>query len=45
MQYAHLKCALAEQYKHKRDAYTEAKAEFVQKITEKAKAAYQNRYA
>ncbi len=44
-QYAHLKCALAEQYKYNRDAYTEAKAEFIQKITEKAKAVYQNRYA
>ena len=43
-QYEVLKLNLWKEYEHNRDAYTNAKTEFVQKYTEKAKAFYGNRY-
>lgn len=36
-EYEKLKLALAKQYKHNRDAYTNAKADFVKEIMNKAK--------
>lgn len=43
-EYQQLKLNLWHQYEHDRDAYTEAKAEFVKKHTADAKALYGNRY-
>ena len=43
-EYEKLKLSLWKEYKHNRDAYTNAKTEFVKKYTEKAKAFYGNRY-
>ena len=43
-EYEALKLNLWKKYEHNRDAYTNAKAEFVQKHTEKAKLTYGNRY-
>ena len=43
-EYERLKLSLWKQYEHNRDAYTNAKTEFVQKYTEQAKALYKNRY-
>ena len=43
-QYEVLKLNLWKKYEHNRDAYTNAKTEFVRKYTEKAKAFYGNRY-
>ena len=43
-QYEVLKLNLWKKYEHNRDAYTNAKTEFVKKYTEKAKAFYGNRY-
>ncbi len=43
-EYQRLKLSLWHKYEHNRDAYTEAKTEFVKKYTATAKALYQNRY-
>ena len=43
-EYEKLKLSLWKEYEHNRDAYTNAKTEFVKKYTEKAKAFYGNRY-
>ena len=43
-EYEKLKLSLWKEYEHNRDDYTNAKTEFVQKYTEKAKAFYSNRY-
>jgi len=43
-EYGKLKLSLWKKYKHNRDAYTNAKMEFVKKYTEKAKLIYGNRY-
>ncbi|MBQ2711878.1 MAG: GrpB family protein [Clostridia bacterium] len=43
-EYEELKLRLWKEYEHNRDAYTNAKTEFVKKYTEKAKAVYGNRY-
>ena len=43
-EYEKLKLSLWKEYEHNRDAYTNAKTEFVRKYTEKAKAFYGNRY-
>ena len=43
--YAKLKLSLLEKYKHNRDAYTEAKTEFITKYTEKARVEFGNKYA
>ena len=43
-EYEVLKLNLWKKYEHNRDAYTNAKTEFVKKYTEKAKAFYGNRY-
>ena len=43
-EYEELKLKLWKEYEHNRDGYTNAKTEFVQKYTEKAKAVYGNRY-
>lgn len=43
-EYEKLKLKLWRRYENNRDAYTEAKAEFVKKYTEKAREQYQNRY-
>ena len=43
-EYEKLKLSLWKEYEHNRDAYTNAKAEFVKKYTEKAKSIYGNRY-
>ena len=43
-EYEALKLKLWKEYEHNRDAYTNAKTEFVKKYTEKAKAFYSNRY-
>ncbi|MBO5774206.1 MAG: GrpB family protein, partial [Clostridia bacterium] len=43
-EYEDLKLNLWKKYEHNRDAYTNAKTEFVKKYTEKAKALYGNRY-
>lgn len=43
-EYEEMKLKLWKKYEHNRDGYTNAKTEFVQKYTEKAKAVYGNRY-
>ena len=43
-EYEELKISLWKEYEHNRDAYTNAKTEFVKKYTEKAKSIYGNRY-
>lgn len=43
-EYGRLKIALGKKYEHNRDGYTNAKAEFINKYTEKAKAEYPGRY-
>ena len=43
-EYEKLKISLWKKYEHNRDAYTNAKTEFVKKYTEKAKVLYGNRY-
>ena len=43
-EYEKLKISLWKEYEHNRDAYTNAKTEFVKKYTEKAKSIYGNRY-
>lgn len=42
--YERLKLSLWKQYEHNRDAYTEAKTEFIKNYTEKAKKLYGGRY-
>lgn len=42
--YERMKLELWKKFEHDRDGYTEAKTEFVRNCTEKAKAAYGNRY-
>lgn len=44
-EYETLKLTLKTRYEHNRDAYTDAKTEFVGKYTKKAKEEYKNRYA
>ena len=43
-EYEDLKLDLWKKYEHNRDAYTNAKTEFVKRYTEKAKVLYDNRY-
>ena len=43
-EYEKLKLSLWKEYEHNRDAYTNAKTEFVKKYTEQAKMIYGNRY-
>ena len=43
-EYEKLKLSLWKEHEHNRDAYTNAKTEFVKKYTEKAKLIYGNRY-
>lgn len=43
-QYEKMKRELWKQYEHNRDAYTDGKTDFVKKYTDRAKAAYGNRY-
>ncbi|MBR2989115.1 MAG: GrpB family protein [Clostridia bacterium] len=43
-EYEKLKLSLWKKYEHNRDAYTNAKTDFVKKYTEKAKVFYGNRY-
>ena len=43
-QYEELKLSLKEKYEHNRDAYTDAKAEFVQKYSQKAREEFGTRY-
>lgn len=43
-EYEALKLSLEEPYRHDRDGYTEAKTDFISKVTEKAKKEYKNRY-
>ena len=43
-EYEDLKLNLWKKYEHNRNAYTNAKTEFVKKYTEKAKSIYGNRY-
>lgn len=43
-EYEALKLGLKEQYEHNRDAYTDAKSQFVSEYTEKARREYPNRY-
>ncbi len=43
-EYEELKLRLWKKYEHNRDAYTNAKTEFIKKYTEKAKVFYGNRY-
>jgi len=43
-EYEKLKLSLWKEYEHNRDAYTNAKTEFVKKYTEQAKLIYGNRY-
>ena len=42
--YEKLKLSLWKQYEHNRDAYTEAKTDFIKKYTEEAKKLYSGRY-
>ena len=42
--YEKLKLSLWKKYEHNRDAYTNAKTEFVKEYTEKARILYGNRY-
>ena len=44
-EYETLKLSLWKKYEHNRDSYTDAKNEFVEKYTVKAKEKYKNRYA
>ena len=44
MEYGILKQALKEKYEHNRDAYTEAKTEFITKYTKTARKEFDNRY-
>lgn len=43
-EYETLKLRLAEQYEHNRDAYTDAKTDFISKYTAEARKEYGNRY-
>ena len=43
-EYETLKLRLAEQYEHNRDAYTDAKTDFISKYTAEARKKYGNRY-
>lgn len=43
-EYEKMKLMLWKEYEHNRDGYTNAKAEFVQQYTEKAKLLYESRY-
>ena len=43
-EYEMLKLSLWKKYEYNRDGYTDAKSEFVQKYTEKAKLLYENKY-
>ncbi|XCP86350.1 GrpB family protein [Roseburia hominis] len=43
-EYEKMKLKLWKKYEHNRDGYTNAKTEFIQKYTEKARALYGNRY-
>lgn len=43
-EYEKLKCSLWKKYEHNRDAYTEAKGEFINENTSKAKERYKGRY-
>lgn len=43
-EYQELKLELCKKYEHDRDTYTEAKSEFIKKITTLAKKEYSNRY-
>ena len=43
-QYEKMKIKLWREYEHNRDAYTEAKTEFVRKWTSQAKEVYRGRY-
>lgn len=43
-EYANLKLRLQETFKHNRDGYTEAKGEFIKKVTEQARMWYKGRY-
>lgn len=43
--YEQLKLGLWKQYEFNRDGYTEAKAEFIRKYTDEAKARYENKYS
>lgn len=43
-EYEEMKLRLWKEYEHDRDGYTEAKAEFVRRYTQRAKALYANRY-
>ncbi|MEO3947490.1 GrpB family protein [Gorillibacterium sp. CAU 1737] len=42
--YSRLKESLFHEFEHNRDGYTEAKTEFIRAFTEKARAAYPDRY-
>lgn len=42
--YEKMKLKLWKEYEHNRDGYTNAKTEFVQKYTEKARLLYGNKY-
>ena len=42
--YEHLKLILWKKYEHNRDAYTEAKTDFIRQYTQKAKQLYKRRY-
>ena len=42
-EYERLKLSLWKKYEHDRDAYTNAKTEFIQKYTQQAKILYKNR--
>lgn len=43
-EYEKMKLKLWKEYEHNRDGYTDAKTEFIQKYTEKARVLYKNRY-
>ena len=43
-EYGKLKLSIFKKYEHDRDGYTEAKSDFILKITEKARGEYGNRY-
>lgn len=43
-EYAMLKLSFADQFRHNRDGYTEAKGAFISAVTEKARAHYAKRY-
>ena len=44
IEYEKMKLKLWKEYEHNRDEYTNAKTEFIQSYTEKAKSLYRNRY-